>query len=205
MLVEEFCDFVEDVDLEVKLGLQSKFVHLIERPDLQKIRSNQKEFGISEGLGDSSLSGVPLISEIPKPPAVMYTSQYAFGQKPWGKSVSQNSNTYPAELLRLQEVSKEPPHSCKACVKLGYYQGPPAIVCVPTYVSFGTVTDYLLNSIQWGACTRKSGPIHQRPQRPQETYIKMIYNHGILGSLSWPGIWKPLLMYEYLLVYSWEY
>lgn len=146
MLVEEFCGFVEDVDLVVKLGLQSKLVNLIERPDLQKIGSNRggSDDGMLEVLGGSSLSGVLPISEMPKPPAVRYTFQYAFGQKPGRRSMSQNSSTYPAEPLHLQEVSRESPHSCKACEKLGYYRGPPAFVCALPYVKFRMGTDCLL-------------------------------------------------------------
>lgn len=130
---------MEDVDLEVKLGLESKLVNLIEQHGFQEIGSNQKApYGTSpvilNGLGNPSLSDVSHMLEITKPLVVRYASQYTFNPKPREGSVFRALSPCPPEPSHPQNISRETPHRCKACEKLGYYRGPPALVCAPQCV-----------------------------------------------------------------------
>lgn len=128
---------MEDVDLEAKLGLESKLVNLIERLDIRETGFNQKvsnvtPSGITEGLGNLSLSDIPPIPEMEKQPC---NSRYTPDQKNWD-SISWASDPCPPEPLDFPSVSRKPPHKCEACEKLGYYWGPPLLVCTPTCVDF---------------------------------------------------------------------
>lgn len=107
---------MEDVDLEVKLGLESKLVNLIERFEIRETVFDQKASNvtpssITEGLGNLSLlTDTPLIPEINKTPYI--------------------------SLLNFPGISRKTFHKCEACEKLGYYWGPPPLVRVPACVDF---------------------------------------------------------------------
>lgn len=153
---------MEDIDLEVELGLESKLVNFIERLDLQEIKSNQKTSNdtpsnISEGLGKLPLSNLSLTTDMTKIPAGMNSSQHTFGQKDGEESLSRTSSSESPQA-HFPEVSREYTHNCTACEKLGYYWGPPLLVCAPTCLHLRTMTDYLC-SIPRDAHTRKGGPV----------------------------------------------
>lgn len=175
---------MEDVDLEIKLGLEYKLANLIERLDLREAGSSQKTSnvtpsGTSKGPGNLSLSG---ISPTPEMAEKLYASQYVSGQKGW-KSLSRTSDPCPPEPLHFPEVSKKTPHRCEACEKLGHYWGPPLLVCALMHVYLRIMANFLLHSIQRDAHTHKSVPT-QRPRRSREKGINMVCNQRPLKNLG---------------------
>lgn len=128
---------MEDVDLEVKLGLESKLVNLIERFEIRETGFNQKASnvtpsGITEGLENLSLSDIPPIPEMKKKP---YICQYTPDRMD-RDNISWSLGPCPPELLNFPSVPRKPPHKCEACEKLGYYWGPPFLVCAPMRIDF---------------------------------------------------------------------
>lgn len=129
---------MEDVDLEVKLGLESKLVNLIEH-GFQEIGSNQKASNdtssvMLNGLGNPSFSDTSLMPEMTKPTIVGYASQCTSDPEAREGSVFRALSPCLSEPSHHQDVSRETSYRCKACEKRGYHRGPPALVCAPKCV-----------------------------------------------------------------------
>lgn len=163
---------MEDVDLETKLGLESKLVNLIEH-DFQETGSNQKASNdtssvMLNGPGNPSLSDTSLMPEMTKPTIVRYASQCTSGPEPWEGSVFRALSPCLPEPSHHQDVFRETPYRCKACEKRGYYRGPPALVCAPKCVGLERwLTTYSIASSKMLA-PAKAAPYPRDPGGPEK-------------------------------------